>query len=593
MTGHSTRGILPLLVSSMSRVLARRACLGLLCGLCAVGLAAASVAWAGLGGRPTVVPPHRIQLADNGADAAPAHPPGPRGTVTLAFAGDVHFQLQLAALLDHPRGALGPITQTLAAADLTMVNLESAITDRGTREAKDREVAGQRYFYRTSPAALDLLAAAGVDVVTMANNHGADYGPVGLRDTLAAIRKSPIPVIGIGRDSRAAFAAYRVSIRGTRFAFIAADASKREGTSNVWAAGPATAGIAAARDARPSALIAAVRAASRQDDIVVVYLHWGAELQGCPTLQQRTTARALAEAGADVIVGSHAHVLLGAGWLGDTYVDYGLGNFLWYHNHEPETGVLRLTISDGQVVGDSWIPARIETYGRPLPLRGRDRAEAIADWQRLRACTDLAADRPEAPLPAYSWSVQPIGPVLRHRMAFSYHPGCPISLTDLRYLQMAYVGFDGNAHTGEMVIHKDYAVQVATVFERLYDARWPIGQMRLVDDYRGDDNRSMAANNTSGFNCRRVAGSRAWSAHAYGAAIDINPVQNPDLTGASVAPLAGRRFAAIDRAADAHPARGVITAGGPVVQAFARIGWEWGGAWSSGKDYQHFSGPDQ
>jgi poly-gamma-glutamate synthesis protein (capsule biosynthesis protein) len=113
--------------------------------------------------------------------------------------------------------------------------------------------------------------------------------------------------------------------------------------------------------------------------------------------------------------------------------------------------------------------------------------------------------------------------------------------------------------------------------------------MRLVDDYGGNDNRSMAADNTSGFNCRRVAGSKVWSAHAYGAAIDINPVQNPDLTGASVAPGAGRRFAATDRAAYAQAAPGVITADGPVVRAFARIGWEWGGDWSSGKDYQHFS----
>jgi poly-gamma-glutamate synthesis protein (capsule biosynthesis protein) len=550
------------------------------------------MAWAGLGGRPTTIPPHPIQVADHReADGHPSRRAGPRGTVTLAFAGDVHFQLHLAALLEHPRGALGPVTHTLKAADLTMVNLESSITDLGTPEAKEREVASQRFYYRTSPAALDVLAAAGVDVVTMANNHGADYGPVGLNDTLAAIRTSPIPVIGIGRDRAAALAPYRVSIRGTRFAFLAADASMREGSSNVWAAGAATPGIAAARDGRPPALIAAVRAASRQDDVVVVYLHWGAELQGCPTLQQRTIAKALAEAGADVIVGSHAHMLLGSGWLGGSYVDYGLGNFLWYHNHQPETGVLRLTIRDGQVVGDAWTPARIQTYGRPLPLPGRDRADAIADWRRLRGCTDLAALRSDTPLPAYSWSERRLGPLLRQRMRFSHHPGCPVPLTDLRYLQMSYIGFDGRAHIGEMVVHKDYAGQIATVFGRLYDARWPIGRMRLVDDYGGSDNRSMAANNTSGFNCRRVAGRPAWSAHAYGAAIDINPVQNPDMTGASVAPRAGRRFAATDRSADAHPPPGVITAAGPVVRAFARIGWEWGGGWSARKDYQHFSAP--
>jgi hypothetical protein len=317
-------------------------------------------------------------------------PSGPTGVVTLAFAGDLHFQLHLAALLDHPRGALGPIARALSGADLTMVNLESAITGRGTPDPKELENPSERYHFRTSAAALDLLAAAGVDVVTMANNHGADYGPVGLQDTLRAIRTSPIPVVGIGRNKEAAFTPYRVSVRGTDVAFLAADASMREGASSVWAAGRSTPGLAAAHAPRPRALISAVRAASLRDDVVVVYLHWGAELHSCPTRQQRITAHALADAGADVIVGSHAHVLLGSGWLGDAYVNYGLGNFLWYHNQQPETGVLRLRIEDGNVVGDSWVPARIQTYGRPEPLRGEQRKAALRDWRQLRECTDLA-----------------------------------------------------------------------------------------------------------------------------------------------------------------------------------------------------------
>ena len=576
----------------MRRVLPPRAWLGLLlCGLCVLTATTATIAWSRTDGRLAVAPPPPpIQAKDE--PAAHSSPAGPRGKVTLAFAGDVHFQLNLAALLDHPRGALGPITRTLEAADLTMVNLESAITDRGAPEAKELEVPSQRFYFRTSPAALDVLAAAGVDVVTMANNHGADYGPVGLADTLAAIRNGPIPVVGIGRDRRAAFTPYRVSVRGTDFAFFGADGSMREGASNVWAAGPTTPGLAAAHADKPRALLAAVRDASRRDDVVVVYLHWGEEYQGCPTSRQRTTAEALAEAGADIIVGSHAHVLLGSGWLGDTYVDYGLGNFLWYQDLHPETGVLRITVSDGHVVGDSWVPARIQGDGRPLPLQGRERSAAIADWHQLAHCTILAADRDEAPLPPYSWSVRPIGPALRDRMRSSYRPGCPVPLSDLRYLRMSYLGFDGVAHTGSMVVHEDFTVPVATVFKSLYDARWPIRRMRLVDGYSGNDRRSMAADNTSGFNCRQVAGSHSLSAHAYGAAIDINPVENPDLTGASVAPPAGRRFSAIDRSRDAHAVPGVITAHGLVVRAFARIGWEWGGTWSSGKDYQHFSAPD-
>jgi poly-gamma-glutamate synthesis protein (capsule biosynthesis protein) len=511
----------------------------------------------------------------------------------MAFAGDMHFQLNLAALLDHPQGALGAVTASLKDADLTMVNLETAIAEGGSPDPKELEVPSERYWYRTPPKALDVLAAAGVDVVTMANNHGVDYGPAGLAETLRARRDGPIAVVGVGRNRRDAFTPYRVRIRGTDIAVLAADASPREGMSRTWAAGPTTAGIAAAHSPRPSALLHAVRTAARTSDVVVVYLHWGTEGRSCPDPLQLALARALAGAGADVVVGSHAHVLLGSGWLGDTYVDYGLGNFLWYHDGNPETGVLRLTIHDGEVVEDSLVPARIQEFGRPLPLHGEDRENAIDSWRGLRSCTGLAPHRRTAARPAYSWSARQIGPGLAHRMRFSSRPGCPVPLADLRYLRMTYVGYDGRAHLGEMVVHEDYAVRVARVFARLYDAGWPIRRMRLVDDYLGNDESSMAANNTSGFNCRRVAGSRSWSAHAFGAAIDLNPVQNPDLSGPSVKPGAGRRFAAVDRSLEGHPPPGVIASDGPVVRAFARIGWTWGGTWSSGKDYQHFSATDR
>ena len=174
-------------------------------------------------------------------------------------------------------------------------------------------------------------------------------------------------------------------------------------------------------------------------------------------------------------------------------------------------------------------------------------------------------------------------------MRFSHEPGCPVPLRHLRHLRVSYIDFAGRPDLGDLVVHEDYADAVTMVFKRLYDARWPIRRMRLIDHYRGDDDRSMAANNTSAFNCRRVAGGEAWSRHAYGTAIDINPVQNPYVAVASVAPPAGRRFATIDRSAGADVPVGVIRADDVVVRAFAEIGWEWGGTWSTSKDYQHFS----
>jgi len=511
----------------------------------------------------------------------------PHRAVTLAFAGDIHFQIQVAALLDDPRG-LGPITRALSDADVTMVNLESAITERGTWDPKELERPQDRYWFRAPATALDVLADAGVDVVTMANNHGADLGATGLQDTLRAARDAPLAVVGVGQDRAHAFAPYRVRVHGTDLAFLGADASPLESTSSTWTAGRRTPGLAAARGPHPRTLLHAVRRAAREADVVVVYVHWGRDMQACPTAGQRTTAQALAAAGADVIVGSHAHVLLGSGWQQDTYVNYGLGNFVWYHNRPPDTGVLRVRVKHGRVVSDRLTPARIGPLGgSPVPLSGEARQRAIADWRVRRGCAGLAPEPVRNP-PRFQSSVERITPFLRRRMRSTHHAGCPVPWRGLRYLQLGYVGFDGRSHTGEMVVAAPYARDVVGVFQQLYDARWPIRRMRLVDAYQGDDDRSMAADNTSGFNCRRVKGSTHWSDHAFGAAIDLNPVQNPYLSGSSVAPPGSRKFAALDRSPGVVVPRGTITSGDVVVRAFAAIGWEWGGSWVE-PDFQHFS----
>ena len=208
--------------------------------------------------------------------------------------------------------------------------------------------------------------------MSLANNHGADYGAAGLRDTLRMARNSPVAVIGVGRDPEQAFRPYQTSVNGVEVAVLAADASPLESNASIWDVGPGGPGLAAARD--DTRLLAAVRAANARSDVVAVYLHWGAEDRGCPTAGQRKLARSLADAGADVVVGTHAHVLLGAGMLDDTYVSYGLGNFLWYNGGQPDTGVLRVQIVDGEVVRDDWVPGEIRPTGGPP--RPRDRIGA-------------------------------------------------------------------------------------------------------------------------------------------------------------------------------------------------------------------------
>ena len=171
------------------------------------------------------------------------------------------------------------------------------------------------------------------------------------------------------------------------------------------------------------------------------------------------------------------------------------------------------------------------------------------------------------------------------RIAASWRPGCPVAPSDLRLVTVRHWGFDGRARDGELVVHARDADVLVAVFERLFVERFAIEQIRLVDDFGGDDNRSMAANNTSAFNCRRATGSSRWSEHAFGRAVDINPVQNPFVTASgAVLPPNGTPHSRRDAATP-----GLITSDGPVVAAFRAVGWGWGGDWSPGKDYQHFS----
>jgi hypothetical protein len=176
-------------------------------------------------------------------------------------------------------------------------------------------------------------------------------------------------------------------------------------------------------------------------------------------------------------------------------------------------------------------------------------------------------------------------PVTAGDLPASWRPGCPVGPESLRRLTVTHTGFDGADHVGVLIVHQDVAADVAAAFARLHAGRFPIERMEPVDVYGGDDDRSMAANNTSAFNCRRTTGGTRWSEHAYGRAIDINPVQNPYVRADGTAlPPAGQRYT--DRGLG-EP--GMIVAGDVVVQAFRSIGWGWGGDFRSVQDYQHFS----
>ena len=189
--------------------------------------------------------------------------------------------------------------------------------------------------------------------------------------------------------------------------------------------------------------------------------------------------------------------------------------------------------------------------------------------------------------PAFESSIHTIDATLKAQMvkSGSWKPSDPVPLSKLRLIEVSFWGFDGKAHTGKLVVNSAWAAKLCTVFHTLYDARFRIHHMGLIDLYGGDDEKSMAADNTSAYNGRYVSGrAGVWSMHAYGLAIDINTVENPWIDGSDVSPAGGQAFE--DRTLKAP---GMIHSNDVVVKAFKAIGWKWGGYWSGGKDYQHFS----
>ncbi|MFC7724471.1 CapA family protein [Nocardioides sp. GCM10028917] len=321
--------------------------------------------------------------------SAPREPrPGP---VEIAVAGDVHFEGTLAARLLRPAAALTPATPALAAADVAIVNLETSVGSGGRPEP------GKRFVFSAGAAAFEALAAAGIDVASMANNHALDLGRARLPSTLraAAAARPELSVVGLGADEDGAFAPAVTDVDGTRVATIAASAADQDPTADptgAWAAGPNTPGVADAND--PRRLLREVRRADVEADVVVTYLHWGVQGERCPSSDQRSLARRLVGAGADVVVGSHAHELQGDGRLGPGYVAYGLGNFAWYA--PGPAGVLTLTVQPprepagrARVTASRWWPATIGADGLASPDSGAAAAASRDRRTALRECAGL------------------------------------------------------------------------------------------------------------------------------------------------------------------------------------------------------------
>ncbi len=331
--------------------------------------------------RPTPAAPAGDQVDERSSPPTDQDP----AAFTIAFAGDVNFAERTAdRLAADPATAFGVAAKGLGAADLTVVNLETAITTGGEPEPKS-------FTFRAPPSAFTALRAAGVDVASMANNHGADYGAVGLADSVAAIADAKFPVIGIGANEAQAMAPYRTTIKGTPIAIYAVSAV-HDHTLASWTATDTAPGIASAFDPR---LAENVRAAVAGGETVIVFLHWGTEYDSCPDTDQAELADELAAAGATAVIGTHAHVLQGAGWRDDgVYVAYGLSNYLWWRsfgNEQDDNGVLTLTFDGTAVTAANFAASHLDDTGVPVPATGAQLDRIDAEWDEVRGCADLSA----------------------------------------------------------------------------------------------------------------------------------------------------------------------------------------------------------
>jgi poly-gamma-glutamate capsule biosynthesis protein CapA/YwtB (metallophosphatase superfamily) len=282
-----------------------------------------------------------------------------------------------------PHHVLDAIAPVLSDADLTMVNVETAITDGG------EPVAGKNYHFRSPAQTFAALKSAGVDVVNMANNHSLDYGPSGREDTFAAIDAAKLAVTGLGHDANQAYRPYRTTIKGQRIAIVSASDWLEPALVDSWSATDTQPGIAFSIDR--ARLLAELQKERPEVDTLVVFLHWGTEETWCASGEQQDLATALLGAGADIIVGSHAHRVFGAGKVGPALVAYGMGNFVYWREdgESGRSGVLKVTATGREVDDYSWIPARI-TNGVPIPETGAAGEADVAEWNARRGCSGLS-----------------------------------------------------------------------------------------------------------------------------------------------------------------------------------------------------------
>lgn len=296
----------------------------------------------------TQAPPTTVTPSATAATAGHAPITG-SNPITMAFVGDMHFEGRLQPVAKDPQG-LAAMAPLINKAHITVGNVETAIATGGTPQPN------KPFTFRAPPSVLTTLANAGFDVVSLANNHGADYNTAGVAESVAAAQNSPVTIIGFGKNASEALAPSVHTIDGVTIAVLSATQLSEE-TTIYHTATDTKAGVASM--VNPTKFVAAVKDAASKYDVVVTFLHYGTEGETCPTPNQFKAQKLLAEAGADIIVGGHSHRVQAGGWSGNTYVNYGLGSAVWWR--QSTAGVLTIDIDKARVNAKRNLPADKKT----------------------------------------------------------------------------------------------------------------------------------------------------------------------------------------------------------------------------------------
>lgn len=302
-------------------------------------------------------------------------PPAPTRPITIAFGGDVHGEPPIAGVLAAGANPFEFVAEPLAAADIAMVNLETAVGSSGSPADKE-------FVFQASPALLDAMVAAGIDVVSVANNHSFDMGAGAFLETIDNARSAGLVPVGGGRTEAEAYAPAVIDVGGTPVALIGLAKIGPEEDQRAVGDRPGTTN---GRDRART--VAAVQAARALTPVVIVFVHWGNELAECPRDDDIALAQAVLDAGASAVIGMHPHVLQGISTRADAkLVAWSIGNFAFYAKRAEAraTGVFTLTVApDGTVTDLAIAPARIDDSGRPRLLEGSDAQATLDDIAAL------------------------------------------------------------------------------------------------------------------------------------------------------------------------------------------------------------------